>query len=441
MLKTPYNSSRQSQSTTLHADYNYEINRRKPLSFDTIRKYASELYSQKTQIEQNKLHDCLEHGTKILDNMNELYAYLHSYGKMHQAKLNLAFDNIPKAFFQNKEINIVDYGCGQAVGTMCYADYIRKSHHNQKVKSITLIEPSKKCLDRAVLHASLFFPGVKIIPIHKKFEELTSQNFIENQGIPTLHILSNVLDLDFDLEKFAKLLMDSYSGHNQFVCVGPSISNSKDDRIHDFARYFNPNPDNESSGELSEYQLNPDEKWTCVYHCFVYDAKKDDNRQVAVQTRDHHDEVTTITTDSKQVDAEALYCLGMSYCNGLEIEQDLFKAYNWLKKAAEKGNSKAIEMLSYCDDTIEISPGWQRSDTELCNYLEFKKKYNQGNSFVFKETPNGSLYTIIRIVYNGKPRLIRLYVLSSVTSLNRMSVYLAKYGNVKMFYYLDVEEE
>ena len=89
-----FNSSRQSQSTTLHADYNYEINRRKPLSFDTIRKYASELYSQKTQIEQNKLHDCLEHGTKILDNMNELYAYLHSYGKMHQAKLNLAFDNI-----------------------------------------------------------------------------------------------------------------------------------------------------------------------------------------------------------------------------------------------------------------------------------------------------------------------------------------------------------
>ncbi len=98
-------------------------------------------------------------------------------------------------------------------------------------------------------------------------------------------------------------------------------------------------------------------------------------------------------------------------------------------------------MLSYCDDTIVISPLWQRSDIEHCNYLEFKKKYNQGNSFVFKETPNGTLYTIIRIVYNGKPRLIRLYVLSSVTSLNRMSVYLAKYGNGKMFYYLDVEEE
>ena len=424
--------------TILQADdYKNEIKKLHELSFVSIRKLASSKFTQYTP---SDLHYSLDHGTRILEYEAQLDAYLYSYGKMHQAKLNLAFDNIPKAFFQNKEINIVDYGCGQAVGTMCYADYIRKSHHIQKVKSITLIEPSKMCLDRAELHASLFFPDAKIIPIHKKFEELTSQNFIENQGIPTLHILSNVLDLDFDLEKFAKLLMDSYSGHNQFVCVGPSISNSKDDRIHDFARYFNPNPDNESSGELSEYQLNPDEKWTCVYHCFVYDAKKDDNRQVAVQTRDHHDEVTTITTDSKQVDAETLYCLGMSYCNGLEIEQDLFKAYNWLKKAAEKGNSKAIEMLSYCDDTIEISPGWQRSDTEHCNYLEFKKKYNQGNSFVFKETPNGTLYTIIRIVYNGKPRLIRLYVLSSVTSLNRMSVYLAKYGNGKMFYYLDEKE-
>ena len=320
MLITPFNSSRQAKSTALHADYNYEINRRKPLSFDTIRKYASELYSQKTQIEQNKLHDCLEHGTKILNNMNELYAYLHSYGKMHQAKLNLAFDNIPKAFFLNEKINIVDYGCGQAVGTMCYADYIHKFHHNQKVKSITLIEPSEICLDRAELHASMFFSDAKVIPIHKRFEELTSKNFIDNQDIPTLHILSNVIDLDFDLEKFAKLLMDSFRGHNQFVCVGPSISNSKDDRIHDFARYFNPDPDNESSGELSESQLNPGEKWTCVYHCFVYDAKKDENRQAVLQPRNRHDEAVTITTVAKQVDVEALYCLGMSYCNGLEIE-------------------------------------------------------------------------------------------------------------------------
>lgn len=97
-------------------------------------------------------------------------------------------------------------------------------------------------------------------------------------------------------------------------------------------------------------------------------------------------------------------------------------------------------MLSYCGDTAEIPQGWQRLNTEYCDYLELKKKYNQGNSFVFKETPDGTLYTIIRIVYNGKPRLIRLYVLSSVTSLNRMSVYMAKYGNGKMFYYLDEKE-
>lgn len=437
MLITPFNSSRQAQSTIIHVEYKNEVEQLKELSFDSIRDLASSKFSQYIPSVQTKLHDSLEHGTKLLDKLPELDAYLHSYGKMHQAKLNLAFDNIPKQFFQYKEINIIDYGCGQAVGTMCYADYIRKFHHNQKIKSITLIEPSKICLDRAELHASLFFPDAKIIPIHKRFEELSSKNFIENQDIPTLHVLSNVLDLDFDIERFAKLLMDSFGGYNQFVCVSPSISISKDERIHDFARHFN--PDNESSGELFEYQLNPNEKWTCIYHCFVYDDKNVDNHQTPTQTHYHKTEMKT-TKSNVRVDADALFYTGMSYCNGLGVEKDLFKAYDWLKKASDNGNTNAIELLSYCDDNIDIQKGWNRADTASYDYREFKKQFNQSLPFVFKETPNGTLYTIIYVIYNGKPRLIRLYVLSSFTSLNRMRVCLAKYGDGKMFYYLDVDE-
>ena len=131
--------------TILQADdYKNEIKKLHELSFVSIRKLASSKFTLYTPSDQYSMHYSLDHGTRILEYEAQLDAYLHSYGKMHQAKLNLAFDNIPKAFFQNKEINIVDYGCGQAVGTMCYADYIRKSHHIQKVKSITLIEPSKK---------------------------------------------------------------------------------------------------------------------------------------------------------------------------------------------------------------------------------------------------------------------------------------------------------
>lgn len=437
MIVTPFNSTRQSQSAILQTDYKDEIRKLQELSFDSIRKLASNKFHQYTPIMQSQLHDSLEHGTKLLNNSAELDAYLHSYGKMHQAKLYHAFDNIPEQFFQYKEINIIDYGCGQAVGTMCYADYIREFHHNQMVKSITLIEPSKTCLDRAELHASLFFPNAKIIPICKRFEELSAKNFIENQDIPTLHVLSNVLDLDFDIERFAKLLMDSFGGYNQFVCVSPSISISKDDRIHDFARHFN--PDNESSGELFEYQLNPNEKWTCIYHCFVYDAKNVDNHQTHTQTHYYENEIIT-TKSNVRVDADALFYTGMSYCNGLGVEKDLFKAYDWLKKASDNGNSYAKEMLSYCDDTVDIPKGWTPSDTASYDYPKFKKEFNKGTPFVFKETPNGTLYTIIYVIYNGKPRLIRLYVLSSFTSLNRMMVCLAKYGDGKMFYYLDVDE-
>ena len=66
-----------------------------------------------------------------------------------------------------------------------------------------------------------------------EFEDLTKDDIVCSEETPTLHILSNVLDmLNFDLEKFSALIKNSLKGYNQFVCVGPYFNYSdKDGRM------------------------------------------------------------------------------------------------------------------------------------------------------------------------------------------------------------------
>ena len=139
--------------------------------FDEVRKLAVKFMLELPQQLRDELHEALKRGVDILDSEPLMVTYLHSFGPMHQAKLQYAFDKLNEEFLQQKEINIIDYGCGQAIGTMCYADFLRENGYSQKVKTITLIEPSELCLKRAALHVSLFFPNAKIITVNKKFED------------------------------------------------------------------------------------------------------------------------------------------------------------------------------------------------------------------------------------------------------------------------------
>ena len=74
---------------------------------------------------------------------------------MHQAKLQQAYHSI----FSNNHlpligqpIEIIDYGCGQGIGTICLVDYIKEqTNRNCNVVKIKLIEPSVLALKRAVL--------------------------------------------------------------------------------------------------------------------------------------------------------------------------------------------------------------------------------------------------------------------------------------------------
>ena len=228
------------QTTT----YAYKLKYLENPSFDKVRNLAKKFIDELPKELVDGLYSTINRGVDILKTEPEMLVYLYSLGNMHQAKLNFAFAKIPEDFLQQPEINIIDYGCGQAIGTMCYADFLKSKNYNQQIKSVTLIEPSEICLKRAALHVSVCCPNVNLSTVNKKFDELSDMDCSYKTDIPTLHILSNVLDLDFDLQKFAKIIYLNLRYYNQFVCVGPYFySLKKDRRMNDFANLLRGNID------------------------------------------------------------------------------------------------------------------------------------------------------------------------------------------------------
>ena len=251
-----------------NTNYAYKLKHMDNPTFDKVRDLSTKFYRELPPALQDELFEALNHGIDILDSEPQMTAYLYAFGKMHKAKLNYAFEHLPETFFEIPEINIIDYGCGQALGTMCYADYLRENGYSQKVKTITLIEPSEMCLKRAALHASVFFPDAEIRTINKTFDELYNEDIFCKEEMPTLHLLSNVLDvLDFDLDGFAELIEDSICGYNQFVCVGPYFNYpDKDERMEAFCSLLN--CDEYYCEIFDKYEFDEEKAWTAQIICF-----------------------------------------------------------------------------------------------------------------------------------------------------------------------------
>jgi hypothetical protein len=245
-----------------NTNYAYKMKYMDNPTFDKVRDLSAKFYRELPQALQDELYDALHRGIDILDSEPQMTAYLFSFGKMHQAKLEYAFGKLPEEFFEQPEINIIDYGCGQAIGTMCYTDYLCDNGYAQQVKSITLIEPSELSLKRAALHASVFFPDSEIKTVNKTFDELDEADIHCDEDIPTLHILSNVLDItSFDLGKLSGLIKGCLNGYNQFICVGPYFNHSViDSRMKVFCGLFNGNAI--FSKIFDKYEFEKGKAWT-----------------------------------------------------------------------------------------------------------------------------------------------------------------------------------
>ena len=309
-----------------NTNYAYKLKHMTNPTFDKVRDLSTKFYRELPQPLQDELFEALNRGIDILDSEPQLNAYLYAFGKMHKAKLNYAFEHLPETFFDIPEINIIDYGCGQAVATLCYADFLRKNGYAQKVKTITLIEPSEICLKRAALHASVFFADAEIITINKEFDDLTQDDIVCSEETPTLHILSNVLDMtSFDLGKFSGLIKSCLKGSNQFVCVGPYFGPSdKGNRMEVLCSLLEGNIG--FYGTFDKNELVEDKTWTAQILSFSVGKLPCVNLSTSVTVEEIDDGVEDV--------------LGVLYCsNGKKV----LKCYDEkLLKYSIKSGTKII---------------------------------------------------------------------------------------------------
>jgi TPR repeat protein len=361
-----------------NTNYAYKLKYMDNPTFDKVRGLSTKFYRELPQALQDELFEALNRGIDILDSEPQMTAYLFAFGKMHQAKLNYAFDKLPKEFFEQPEINIIDYGCGQALGTMCYADFLREKGYSQKVKALTLIEPSEICLKRAALHASVFFPGAEIKTVNKKFDYLTKDDIVCSEETPTLHILSNVLDiLCFDLERFAEIMKSCLKGIYQLVCVGPYFKDTiKDKRMRSFAEHINSETFYET---LDKRELNPEKDWTCtILHCssikrnvFEIDSNKVFEEAKSFQENEKKDLNSEYCKElfyklqvcARFGDKRCQNQLGTWYHKGIGTDKNHNMALEWFFKSAMQGYASAcknIVLIYNLDDVGERGKSFEK---------------------------------------------------------------------------------
>ncbi len=126
-------------------------------------------------------------GVKIIESERDLYGYLKSFGNMHKAKLQSAFESLPNDF--SSKVNIIDWGCGQGIASMIFIE----KYSAETINSVTLIEPSEIAIKRASLHIKKYNPEISIKTICKKLDDLTEQDIKKSSADTTIHLFSNIL--------------------------------------------------------------------------------------------------------------------------------------------------------------------------------------------------------------------------------------------------------
>ena len=232
--------------------YSKQLRAIKNPSFNTIRKVSKKYIM--SMGDTDYLHYQLNQGVTVIEEEDLLYKYLFNYGKMHKAKLYSSFDTIIHQL-NNKTINIIDWGCGQALATSLLIDYIKENGLNIDISNIVLIEPSSLALSRGMLHIDVLKKNeIDIKAVNKDIDSLEISDLIINNANITLHLFSNILDVEFfRLDRdFLDKISSSQKGLNYFICVSPNINDKRNARLDIFYKYFNNNFETELISDRSD---------------------------------------------------------------------------------------------------------------------------------------------------------------------------------------------
>lgn len=213
--------------------------------------------------EKDEVYNSLGRGVAILESESQMYSYMNSFGSSHHAKMLSALEKISFNEFEN-DLEIFDWSCGQGLASMIFYEYLQCKSINLKIISVTLIEPSSICLQRASLHVNHFDKNCIIRTVCKEIDSLKNNDIRNNQHNIKIHFFSNILDVeDFSISNLIGLIENTQKGINYFVCVSPYITDTKTDRVDSFSRYFSRYNSYKLLGEKTTGGRINDEYWNC----------------------------------------------------------------------------------------------------------------------------------------------------------------------------------
>ncbi|MCF0174895.1 MAG: DEAD/DEAH box helicase [Bacteroidaceae bacterium] len=238
------------------------INHLSQPTFQKIRQIAYNSISTLSNKERDKLWNDLERGVKILDTHELMCQYLYSYGNMHEAKIHTALGRMPFYIFRQKNIKVIDWGCGQGLATVCFFDYLNNNNLPNNVRKVVLVEPANLTIDRAILHVEAYTKNnIEVVALAKYFNQVADEE-IKSEFDVTIHFFSNILDVQaVDVKNLAHLISRNITGEHYFVCVGPL--NSNNNKIDAFTNWF------QSPQVICDFEHNKDEHtYTAKYKIF-----------------------------------------------------------------------------------------------------------------------------------------------------------------------------
>ena len=172
----------------------------------------------------------LNHGTAVLETEEQCCVYMSAYGPMHHHKLMRALDEHEFPYSDLSDgVEIYDWGCGQAIGTMAVIEKLRQHGMLGKLRKVVLEEPSDIARNRAILHVkkTLGEYNAEIIAVSKYLpsdygDNSNSITSIHVEQPTAIHIFSNILDIEtVSLKGVSKMITSSGKKHI-VLCVGPA---------------------------------------------------------------------------------------------------------------------------------------------------------------------------------------------------------------------------
>lgn len=281
-------------------------------------------------------HPELVHGIGLLASEEALNCYMSAYGEMHVGKCRAAIMNFPFDKLTGS-IEIVDWGCGQGIGSATLIEALQQRELLNWVKKITLVEPSPNAIHRAVCNISkIVNNNIEIDAINKFMptKEDVPGEILKSIGYKysnVIHVFSNIFDVkSIDLVEVARMVASSHGNHF-ILCMGPK--NSAAYRIEQFCSVFG---DQEYFSRIDSVRYGRTQRtghiFTCMTRCFIYNGAPLDLSRLSL----YHDSGEQVFND---------YDIQLQWQNGVMSREKARIAYRLQ-------NILSVDDIMYIDPVI-----------------------------------------------------------------------------------------